>query len=166
MDSIDLRTEEGRESLISLDKYKIDDPTEKSIYDYYAPYPEGKTTHVVDQLNRRLIWETDSNGLVKINFIIFFREGDIAGGYTISEYYRPEQLMTQFDLLGAIHSFYHSVITKELIDKVSDTDMKKTLFDKWQRGEVATVRNLLLDDDIKFTEIGQDLDKSFTIITS
>lgn len=164
MDPIDLKTEEGRSSLISLNKYKIDDSTEKSIYDYYAPYVEGKTSYVADQLNRRLIWETNSNGLIKIEFIIFYKEGNFDYSVVVPEYYRPEQLVDQFALLGAIHSFYKQNITKELIDKMVETPVKRALINKWEKGEIVTIRDFLVGNDIKFTEIDQMEDKSFMII--
>lgn len=151
MEPLDLKNGGNIYSLISPGIYRIDDPIEDSLYT--DPLNEQQIT---EKLNRRLIWKVNNDGLVEINFEIgiSYLDSHARGGQVflqgwITEFYNPNDLVTELDLVGAIYQFYNQEVTEELINRITIgntrniqrlKDIIKTL---WDDGNSRNLREFL-----------------------
>lgn len=122
MDSIDFRDRLILEDALA-NYYFINDPTGDSVFASFIP-------EVHENLNIRLskpiIWNIDF-GKVKIRYEIDRRGvGRRSATLSFVEYYLPEQLRTQYDLLGAIYTFYNDPLTEERIQELHTSTLTKS----------------------------------------
>ena len=131
-------------NFVSRHSYKINDPSANSVYNDNGFFSEENITKM---LNRQLIWKTDEQGLVILDFKVYTEDQYVHYGY-IRESYNPEDINTELKLLGAIHSFYNQEVTEELIDKIKQsiglTVLQEKIKEEWEnRGRTGTLYDFL-----------------------
>ena len=102
--SIDL-TKDVYPAIIGQSVYKLDDPTADSIYEHYRKLG-WSDIRITEELNKPLIWETDSQGYVGITYPLDQNSGK-------TQKYLPEQLPNLLTLYGAIYTYFNQDLTEE-----------------------------------------------------
>lgn len=141
---------------IIIDRYKVDDPLGESIFDVQEvnEFPILIERFEFD-LSREILWMTDENGNVKISY-------QVTPLYFVTVSYLSEQLRTQYDLLGAIYTFYNDSLTEE---RLSNMDMTTALRNSLERIiRRATIRNV----PFKFTNYNRQnrLIRNFKLVNN
>ena len=88
--------------MIGAKKYRIDDETGESIYNGYPRYPQE---YVSNHLNRPILWKTNEEGFVTLEFPFV---------NNVKEKYLPEQLPNLLSFYGAIYTFYNQDFTEDI----------------------------------------------------
>lgn len=107
LEFLDFTKKKHSDKVVGEGYYLVRDNTTQSIYDN-SGLSEEETTR---QLNRPIIWQTDANGNVVLEFQVHHTD-------VLRQSYLPEDLPDLLALYGAIHTFYQQEITDELLSKV------------------------------------------------
>ena len=102
--SIDL-TKDVYPAIIGQCVYKLNDPTADSIYKHYNKL-EWTDERITEELNKPLIWQTDSRGYIKIEY-------PLDSNFIKIQEYLPEQLPNLLSFYGAIYTYFNQDLTEE-----------------------------------------------------
>ena len=132
MESLDLRND-PLPFLMGQDTYALDDPTGNSIYQdiFNEEYTEQEITN---QLNKLILWETDEEGFINLQFYILDNN--------VIRHYLPEQLSNLLALYGAIYTFFNQDMTEEtfILSGISG-ERSRRLGESIRRGNFSKYRD-------------------------